>query len=105
MKLISDLSSDKFLSMMTAFFVNPVELFTAARKKPFKVYSEDGRLFILNSKGNKRPLRQTELEEFHKRFIKTGSITPVTYQDVTFNSSYILAAIEHINLKEAVHDK
>ncbi|WP_313473074.1 hypothetical protein [Rouxiella badensis] len=91
--------------MMTAYFVTPVELFTAARKKSFSIYSENSRLFILNSKGNQRPLRQTELEEFHNLFKKTGGIMPVTYRDVTFNSSYILAAIEHINFKEAIHAK
>ncbi|MEG3135533.1 DUF1737 domain-containing protein [Rouxiella sp. T17] len=102
MNSIKGLSSDKFLSTLLSHFVKPVELVTAARKQPFTIYSENGRLFIENSKGNKRNLSESELIEFHKLLTETGSSAPATYQDITFNSSYLLAAVEHINSKQIV---
>ena len=60
------------------------------------MFSEDGKLFVHNNKDNIRPLSTDEIDNFYKIFKETGSRSPSTYTDVTFNSSYILAAISYL---------
>ena len=77
-------------------FSTPIDLETESRKSKFRIFSEDGKLFVHNNKDNIRPLSVDEVDNFYKVFKETGSRSPSTYTDVTFNSSYILAAISHL---------
>lgn len=77
-------------------FSTPVNLETESRKSKFLIFSKDGKLFVHNNKDNIRPLSVDEVDNFYKVFKETGSRSPSTYTDVTFNSSYILAAISHL---------
>lgn len=78
-------------------FSKPVNLETESRKSKFSIFSEDGKLFVHNNKDNIRPLNVDEVENFYKLFKETGSRSPSTYTHVTFNSSYILAAVSYLN--------
>lgn len=77
-------------------FSTPIDLETESRKSKFRIFSEDGKLFVHNNKDNIRPLSVDEVDNFYKVFKETGSRSPSTYTDVTFNSSYLLAAISHL---------
>ncbi|WP_228268564.1 hypothetical protein [Acinetobacter ursingii] len=77
-------------------FSTPIDLETESRKSKFRIFSEDGKLFVHNNKDNIRPLSVDEVDNFYKVFKETGSRSPSTYTDVTFNSSYILAAVSHL---------
>lgn len=81
---------------LVKFFSTPVNLETESRKSKFIMFSEDGKLFVHNNKDNIRPLSTDEVDNFYKIFKETGSRSPSTYTDVTFNSSYILAAVSHL---------
>jgi len=78
-------------------FSQPVELFTGARKQVFTLYSEQNVLYIRNSKNNIRRLSRNDVDAFITRFEETGSILPRDYQDVTFNSSYLVAVMKYIS--------
>lgn len=75
----------------------PVELFTGARKQGFTLYSEQDVLYIRNSQNNIRRLSRDDVDAFIARFEETGSVLPRDYQDVTFNSSYLLAIMKFIS--------
>ncbi len=81
---------------LVKFFSTLVNLETESRKSKFSMFSEDGKLFVHNNKDNIRPLSTDEVDSFYKIFKETGSRSPSTYTDVTFNSSYILAAVSHL---------
>ena len=92
-------NSKSFYDLLVDEFSLPVKLVTEARKSPFTMFSKDGKLFVHNSKDNIRPLDEGPANGFYKIFKETGSITPVSYRDVTFNSSYFLAAVHHLKEK------
>ncbi len=74
-------------------FSTPVNLETESRKSKFCIFSEDGKLFVHNNKDNIRPISFDEVDNFYKIFRETGSHSPSTYTDVTFNSSYSCSSI------------
>ena len=74
----------------------PMELTTGARKVAFTMFSDEGKLYVLNSKGNTRPLDEKPANDFFETFKKTGSTSPITYRDSTFNASYFLAATQEL---------
>ena len=80
-------------------FTTPVNLETESRKSKFNIFSEDGKLYVHNNKDNIRPLSIDEVDNFYKIFRETGSRSPSTYTHVTFNSSYILAALTYLKDK------
>ena len=80
-------------------FSTHVNLETESRKSKFCIFSEDGKLFVHNNKDNIRPISFDEVDNFYKIFRETGSHSPSTYTDVTFNSSYILAAVSYLKEK------
>lgn len=81
-------------------FAHPVALFTGARKQPFTLYSDQDKLFVKNSKNKVRRIQRESVDAFIARFEETGSFTPADYHDVTFNSSYLLAAMNHLSNME-----
>ena len=91
-----------FYALLVDEFSSPVNLVTEARKSPFTIFSKDGKLFVHNSKDNIRPLEEGPANSFYEIFKETGSITPVSYRDVTFNSSYFLAAVHYLKEKEVL---
>lgn len=88
-----------FYTLLIDEFSSPVNLVTEARKSPFTMFSKDGKLFVHNSKDNIRPLDEGPANGFYEIFKETGSITPISYRDVTFNSSYFLAAVHYLKEK------
>lgn len=78
------------------YFSIPHDLETESRKSKFRMFSEEGKLFVHNNKDNIRSLSRDEVDNFYKIFKRTGSRSPSTYTDVTFNSSYILAAVSYL---------
>ena len=94
-KGLSDMNINLYETLVK-FFSTPVNLETESRKSKFSIFSEDGKLFDHNNKDNIRPLSVDEVDNFYKVFKETGSRSPSTYTDVTFNSSYILAAVSHL---------
>lgn len=86
-----------FYHHLLEHFSQPVELFTGARKQVFTLYSEQNVLYIRNSKNNIRRLGRDDVDAFITRFEETGSILPRDYQDVTFNSSYLVAVMKYIS--------
>lgn len=94
-KGLSDMNINLYETLVK-FFSTPVNLETESRKSKFSIFSEDGKLFVHNNKDNIRPLSVDEVDNFYKVFKETGSRSPSTYTDVTFNSSYILAAVSHL---------
>lgn len=85
-----------FYSYLLEQFSQPVDLFTGARKQPFTLYSERDVLFIKNAKDNIRRLDREGVDAFIARFEETASTAPGDYQDVTFNASYLLAAMKYL---------
>ncbi|MDR3029900.1 MULTISPECIES: ribbon-helix-helix domain-containing protein [Acinetobacter] len=94
-KGLSDMNINLYETLVKSFSI-PVNLETESRKSKFRIFSEDGKLFVHNNKDNIRPLGIEEVDNFYKVFKETGSRSPSTYTDVTFNSSYILAAVSHL---------
>lgn len=94
-KGLSDMNINLY-EILVKSFSTPIDLETESRKSKFRIFSEDGKLFVHNNKDNIRPLSVDEVDNFYKVFKETGSRSPSTYTDVTFNSSYILAAISHL---------
>ena len=87
-----------FYHFMLESFSQPVELVTAGRKKTFTLYAERGKLYVKNSKNNVRTIDKKYMDAFIERFEDTGSLFPGDYQDVTFNASYLLAAMKYLSL-------
>ncbi|ELM8519573.1 hypothetical protein Q2O24_005088 [Salmonella enterica] len=85
-----------FYELLINEFKTPLELTTGARKIAFTMFSDEGKLYVLNSKGNTRPLDEKPANDFFETFRKTGSTSPITYRDATFNASYFLAAIQEL---------
>ncbi|WP_218945187.1 ribbon-helix-helix protein, CopG family [Acinetobacter sp. YH16051] len=94
-KELRDMNINLYETLVKSFST-PIDLETESRKSKFRIFSEDGKLFVHNNKDNIRPLSVDEVDNFYKVFKETGSRSPSTYTDVTFNSSYILAAISHL---------
>lgn len=94
-KGLSDMNINLYETLVKSFST-PIDLETESRKSKFRIFSEDGKLFVHNNKDNIRPLSVDEVDNFYKVFKETGSRSPSTYTDVTFNSSYILAAVSHL---------
>ncbi|EAM9430888.1 TPA_asm: hypothetical protein G0G78_21505 [Salmonella enterica] len=77
-------------------FSNKSDLITQARGVLFTIFSDRGKIYVINSKGNKRRLSEKDVHAFFERFNQTGSTSPGTYQDVTFNASYLLASLHEL---------
>lgn len=77
-------------------FSNKSDLITKARGAFFTIFSEREKLYVINSKSKKRHLSEKEIHAFFERFNQTGSTSPATYQDVTFNASYLLASLHEL---------
>lgn len=85
--------------VLLAEFSSPVVLSTGIRKQPFTAYSENGKFIVLNAKNKERSVTEKETNNFYEEFTKTGSISTKTYQDLTRNASYLLAAVHHLKEK------
>lgn len=82
--------------VLLAEFSNPVHLETLKQKKAFKLYSEDGKLYVFNSENSVRYIDQKSTTNFYDEYKKTGSLSPKNYLDITRHSSYLLAAMQHL---------
>ncbi len=72
------------------------DLHTQARKKAFRVCVVGDRLeFTPESTGKPRPLSRTinQGQQVLDRYNLTRSLKPGDYQDITYNSSYLLTLI------------
>ncbi|MGM3227361.1 hypothetical protein [Dickeya zeae] len=85
-----------FYDLLVTECTSPMELVTGARKKKFTIFSDAGKLYVLNSKGNTRFLEEKATNEFFELFKKIGSTSPNAYNHITFNASYFLAAIQEL---------
>lgn len=81
----------------------PLELATEARQAPFTMFSDEGKLYVRNSKGKVRPLDEKPANEFFEMYKATGSTSPVTYREVTFNASYYLAAARELLVNKSTY--
>lgn len=85
-----------FYHFLLVRFAEPVKLMTDIKKKSFTIYAQQERLLVKNAKGNVRSLDKAGVEAFIARFEETGSTAPGDYQEITFHSSYLLAAMKHL---------
>jgi hypothetical protein len=88
--------NSSFYELLVTECKEPMELTTGARKVAFTMFSDEGKLYVLNSKGNTLPLDEKPANEFFELFKKTGSTSPMSYRDSTFNASYFLAATQEL---------
>ncbi|CAK9883834.1 MAG: hypothetical protein XXXJIFNMEKO3_00208 [Candidatus Erwinia impunctatus] len=91
-----------FYHVLLACFSQPVELITGIRKIRFTLYVEEQKLFVLNSKNKTSRISAKETAAFIQRYKETGSLQPKSYQDVTFKSSYLLAALQYLSERNKV---
>lgn len=92
-----DLKTSKpFYQILVEEFKKSTELVTDARKIQFTIFSDNGKLYVLNGQGNTRSLDEIGVNKFFDAFKATGSMSPVSYQNITFNSSYLLAALKYL---------
>lgn len=91
-----------FYELLVTKFKKPKEFMTEARAKPFTVFSDEGKLYVLNAEGNTRRLSETSVNNFFNLFNETGSFSPSIYQGVTFNSSYLLAVLKELLTNETI---
>ena len=82
--------------------IHEKKLITEARKTEFTMFSDNGKLYVINSKGNTRRLEPMYVNNFFEEYKKTGSMSTSSYQDITFNSSYLLAALQYLMEKELI---
>ncbi|HGI5912002.1 TPA: hypothetical protein ACJTCA_001700 [Yersinia enterocolitica] len=61
-------SVEAFYSFMVEKFAIPADLTTGKRNIPFTIYSENGRLFIHNSKGNTHPIDSKSATTFFQHW-------------------------------------
>ncbi|WP_438335505.1 hypothetical protein ACSYAE_01950 [Edwardsiella tarda] len=90
-----------FYHLMLESFSQPIELFTGSRNVPFTIYAKEQKLFIQNGKDNTRRIDPNEVAAFVERFEESESLLAKDYQDVTFNASYLLAAMKYIIAQNA----
>ncbi|WP_370549536.1 hypothetical protein NMD73_02110 [Edwardsiella tarda] len=90
-----------FYHLMLESFSQPIELFTGSRNVPFTIYAKEQKLFIQNGKDNTRRIDPNEVAAFVERFEESESLLAKDYQDVTFNASYLLAAMKYITEQNA----
>lgn len=88
-------TSKPFYEVLIGKFKNEKKLITEARKTEFTMFSDNGKLYVINSKGNTRRLEPMYVNNFFEEYKKTGNETS-SYQDITFNSSYLLAALQYL---------
>lgn len=95
-------TSKPFYEVLIEEFKNEKKLITEARKTEFTMFSDNGKLYVINSKGNTRRLEPMYVNNFFEEYKKTGSMSTSSYQDITFNSSYLLAALKYLMEKELI---
>lgn len=94
--------SKHFYHALIEEFKESKGLVTDARKIPFTIFSDSGKLYVLNAKGNTRSLDEASVNKFFEIFKETGSTLPVSYHNITFNSSYLLAALKSLIDRELI---
>lgn len=95
-------TSKPFYQILIDEFHDEKKLMTEARKSEFTMFSDDGKLYVINSKGNTRRLEAIYVNNFFDEYKNTGSMSPSSYQDITFNSSYLLAALQYLMERELI---
>lgn len=95
-------TSKPFYQILVDEFQNEKKLTTEARKSEFTIFSDDGKLYVINSKGNTRKLDEVYVNEFFEEYKRTGSTSTSSYQDITFNSSYLLSALKYLMENELI---
>jgi len=91
-----------FYEILIDEFHDEKKLMTEARKSEFTMFSDNGKLYVINSKGNTRRLESIYVNNFFEEYKNTGSMSPSSYQDITFNSSYLLAALKYLMERELI---
>jgi hypothetical protein len=91
-----------FYELLIKTCQEPMKMTTGARNVVFTMFSDQGKLYVLNSRGKTRPLDEKPANAFFEMYKKTGSTSPITYRDLTFNSSYYLAAIHELIRREVI---
>ncbi|WP_151995999.1 hypothetical protein [Buttiauxella massiliensis] len=89
-----------FYHFMLERFSQPAELVTLGRKQPFTLYAEQGNLYVKNASNSLRRLDKKSMAAFIEHYEETNSQSPKDYQDVTFNASYLLAAMKYLSVME-----
>lgn len=86
-----------FYQHLLEHFSQPVELFTGARKQGFTMYSNQGKIYVKNSKNKESHVPRKDVNAFIAEFEETENISPSHYKKITFHASYLLVAIEYIS--------
>jgi hypothetical protein len=94
--------AQSFYQTLITEFRAQTQLTTGARKTPFTIFSDNGKLYVLTAKGTTRILDEGSVNNFFEQFKKTGSTSPVSYHEITFNSSYLLAALKELMEREVI---
>lgn len=89
-----------FYHFMLERFSQPVELVTLGRKQPFTLYVEQGNLYVKNASNSHRRLDKKSVAAFIEHYEETCSQSPKDYQSVTFNASYLLAAMKYLSVMD-----
>lgn len=95
-------TSKPFYQILVDEFQDEKKLITEARKSEFTIFSDNEKLYVVNSKGNTRRLEAMYVNNFFEEYKATGSMSTSSYQDITFNSSYLLAALQYLMERELI---
>lgn len=72
-------------------------LYTLKQKCPFRVrLTSQGYKWLPMSTGKLRPINMKKAAEVLELFNATGSLKPVDYQQITYNSSYYCAVLAQL---------
>lgn len=88
--------SGNFYSALVKAFKTPASLKTISRNIKFTVFSDNNKVYIVNSKGKTRACEEKPANGFFEIYKKTGSLSPSDYRDATFNASYYLPMINYM---------
>ncbi|HEP0304257.1 hypothetical protein [Providencia sp. PROV254] len=88
--------SGDFYSALVHAFKSPVSLKTISRNITFVAFSDGDKVYIENSKGKTRACEEKPANGFFEIYKSTGSLSPSSYRDATFNASYYLPMINYM---------
>lgn len=93
---MKQITADNFHSVLVNAFHVPTDLTTDQRAKPFVMFTDGGRVMVAKPDGKRRIITPKEARAFFEQYQATGSTTPSHYHEASFNTSYLLAALKHV---------
>jgi len=92
---MKQITADTFYNALANAFHVPTDLTTGAQAKPFVMFTDKGRVRVAKPGGKRRSISPKEAREFFEIYQATGSTATTPYSK-SYNASYLLAALKHI---------